>query len=200
MQKYVLASNNPGKVREIQELLQGLPIKLIAQAEFGVPDIEETGTTFFENAIIKARHAAKLTGLPAIADDSGLAIDALNGAPGVYSARYAGEGTTDLDRINKVLAELKRVSATDFTAHFHCVMAVMQSAEDPAPLLCHGRWTGEIVQAPKGDKGFGYDPIFYVPTHRCTSAQLDPDDKNRISHRGRAIAQLIEKLQTEVCL
>lgn len=194
-QKYVIASGNQGKVAELRALLEHLPIELISQSEFNIPEAEETGTTFHENAIIKARHAAQLTGLPSIADDSGLSVDALNGAPGVYSARYAGKDATNEQRIQKLLDELKKLGDVDRSAHFHCVIAVMQSAEDPAPLVCHGAWHGDILHSPIGDKGFGYDPVFYAPEHQCSAAELDPEYKNRISHRGRAIEKLLTDLE-----
>ena len=190
MLEIVLASSNPGKVIEIKNLLHDLPIDLIPQSEFDITDVEEVGTTFVENAIIKARHAAKHSGLPAIADDSGLTVDVLADAPGVYSSRYAGANATDLDRINKLLKELEKLDDVDRNASFHCVIALIESEKDPAPLICHGIWQGEILKEPRGDKGFGYDPIFYVPTHHCSAAEMDPEIKNAISHRGQAIDQL----------
>ena len=190
MLEIVLASSNPGKLVEVADLLGDFPISLIPQREFNISDADEVGTTFVENAIIKARHAAKHSGLPALADDSGLTVDALGDAPGVRSARYAGEQATDLDRINKLLNELKKLGDVDRSACFHCVLALIESEQDPAPLICHGIWQGEILQAPQGDKGFGYDPIFYVPTHRCSAAEMDPAIKNAISHRGQAMEQL----------
>ena len=192
----ILASSNPGKVEEIQALLSHLPIQLISQSEFNVSPVEETGTTFFENAIIKARHAAQETGLPAIADDSGLVVNAIDGRPGVHSARYAGEDATDQDRINKLLTELPS-SATDRSASFHCVIALMRSANDPAPIMCHGAWMGEILTKPSGDKGFGYDPIFNVPEYNCSAAELPAEIKNEISHRGKAIRELLLTLENE---
>lgn len=198
MLEIVLASSNPGKMEEIRDLLKDLPIELISQSEFNVPDAEETGTTFVENAIIKARHAAAYTGLPAIADDSGLTVDALMGAPGVYSARYMGQDATDEDRYNKILTELQEVPRADRTASFHCVIALIEYETDPAPLLCHGIWDGEIALEPKGSKGFGYDPIFYVPEFKCMSAEMDRFEKNRISHRGQALAQFVEIMKEEL--
>ena len=180
---------------EIRDLLKDLPIKLISQSEFNIPDAEETGTTFIENAIIKARHAAKHSGLPALADDSGLAVKALGGAPGVYSARYAGPEATDWQRIQKLLEALRALKRPDLSSNFHCVAVLMGHAEDPSPLVCHGIWPGKIVMEPRGDRGFGYDPVFYVPTHDCTSAELDPVEKNTISHRGRALKQLADSFQ-----
>lgn len=187
--KIVLASNNMGKVREIRSLLSDLPITLISQEELNIKEIDETGTTFIENALLKARHASQVSGLPAIADDSGLSIDALDGAPGVYSSRYAGENANDVDRINKVLRELENVPKEKRTAHFHCAITLVNSADDPSPLVCEGIWSGTILDKPRGDKGFGYDPIFYVPEYNCSVAELDPALKNQISHRGRAMKE-----------
>lgn len=195
MMDVVLASSNAGKMAEIRDLLNNLPIKLISQSELGISDADETGTTFIENAIIKARHAAKQSGLPALSDDSGLAIDALGGAPGVYSSRYAGPGATDWQRIQKVLESLRAIKAPDLAAAFHCVVVFIRSADDPAPLVCHGIWPGKIVMEPRGEQGFGYDPIFYVPTHDCVAAELDRDEKNRMSHRARALSQLLKALE-----
>lgn len=189
MLELVVASENPGKINEICELLAGLPIELIPQSEFNVTAIEETGTTFIENAIIKARHAAMETGMPALGDDSGLTVDCLGGAPGVYSSRFAGENATDEDRIKKLLREIGDDEGLPRSACFHCVIALVEYPEDPAPLICHGIWEGEILHEPRGTHGFGYDPIFYVPTHNCSAAELDPAEKNRISHRGQALAE-----------
>ncbi|WP_040933009.1 XTP/dITP diphosphatase [Coxiella burnetii] len=190
MLEIVLASQNSSKLAEMQELLRDLEIKFIPQTEFSVPDIEETGSTFVENAIIKARHAVKQTGLPALADDSGLTIAALNSAPGVFSSRYAGKNATDAERIQKVLEALEAADDSDRSASFHCVIALMENENDPAPLICHGVWEGEIAREPRGKNGFGYDPIFYVPSHQRTAAELDPQEKNAISHRGQALEQL----------
>lgn len=198
MLEIVLASSNRGKVQEFEELLKGLDIKLIPQYELNIPDAEETGTTFVENAIIKARHAAKYANLPAIADDSGLVIDALGGAPGVRSSRYAGANANDEARIVKVLSELTEVEDRDRTACFHCAIVLMENADDPAPLICQGMWEGTILKAPSGHRGFGYDPIFLVPTHGCSAAELDSQVKNRISHRGQAVIQLIDALTGSV--
>lgn len=191
MKKIVLASSNKGKLAEIQYLLRDLPIEFIPQTVLGIPDIEETGLTFVENAILKARNAAALSGLPALADDSGLAVDCLNGAPGVYSARYAGPGATDADLIAKLLKQMEKVDASDRRARFHCVMALLMNPRDPAPLICHGIWEGQILHSARGQQGFGYDPVFYVPMHACSAAELDPQEKNKISHRGQAMAHLI---------
>ena len=194
--KIVLASGNKGKAREIKDLLKNLPIELVLQSEFNIPEAEETGTTFIENAIIKARHAASLTGLPALADDSGLSVTALDGAPGVYSSRYAGEGATDLDRINKLLDALKDVPDNKRNASFNCVIALIMSANDPVPMVCHGQWHGSILHKPQGENGFGYDPIFYVPDHHCSAAELDSTVKNKISHRGIALNKFTAHLGT----
>lgn len=188
----VIASSNPGKIAELQTLLSILPIEWIPQSEFDIPDITETGKTFIENAILKARHASKLSGLPAIADDSGLVVDALDGAPGVYSARYAGENATDDDRIQKLLADMKQVDAQNRSAAYHCVLALVEYEDDPAPLICHGIWEGSILFEPRGKNGFGYDPIFYVPTHKRSAAELSVAEKNSISHRGQVVDQLLE--------
>ena len=192
--KIVLASGNSGKLREIQAVLDQQRFQLIKQSEFNVPDVPETGTTFVENAIIKARHAAQLTGLPALADDSGIEVDALQGAPGVYSARYAGEHGADEANNIKLLSEMKNVSEEDRGARFQCVIVYMRHAGDPMPLICEGSWEGKILYDLAGSNGFGYDPLFFVPTHGCSSAQLDPAEKNRISHRAQALQKLISKL------
>lgn len=192
----ILASSNAGKLAEIQALLSELPIEWIPQSQFDIPDANETGKTFIENAILKARHAAKLSGLPALADDSGLVVDALDGAPGIYSARYAGENATSADRIKKLLGALKNIDQGDRTASFHCVLALVEHENDPVPLICHGVWEGDILPEARGSNGFGYDPIFHVPTHDCSAAELDAAEKNRISHRGQAIAQLLEVFET----
>jgi XTP/dITP diphosphohydrolase len=191
MKKLVLASGNQGKLAEFKALFAKLAIEVLPLSDFGVESPEETGLSFIENAILKARHASKATGLPALADDSGLAIDALNGAPGIYSARYAGLGVTDADNIDKALKSLAGVPEAQRGARFHCVLALMQHAEDPMPLIAHGAWSGRILSARVGDGGFGYDPIFYVPEKDCAAAQLSKDEKNAISHRGKAIAELL---------
>ncbi|MFK7975997.1 MAG: RdgB/HAM1 family non-canonical purine NTP pyrophosphatase [Halioglobus sp.] len=190
----VLASGNAGKLRELSKVLSVLNVKLIPQTELGVTDADETGLSFIENAIIKARAAAKATGLAAIADDSGLEVDALNGEPGIYSARYSGEG----DKANniKLLQALSGVAEADRTARFQCVLAYMRHATDPTPIICAASWEGRILEAPSGDHGFGYDPIFFVPEHGCSSAELDPQVKNRISHRAAASALLYQALST----
>jgi len=194
--KVVLASSNPGKLREINQMIAGLGMEAVAQSDFGVPDADETGLSFVENAILKARHAAALTGLPAIADDSGLEVDALNGAPGIYSARFAGPGASDADNLQKLLTELQDVSEAERTARFQCLMVFMAHAEDPTPLICQGSWEGRILFAPQGESGFGYDPVFWVPSEQCSSAELAPELKNRLSHRGQALQKLLEALKS----
>ncbi len=191
----ILASNNAGKVREFNQLLEGSGLQVRPQSEFGVPDIEETGLTFVENAILKARNAAKLTGLPAIADDSGLEVDALDGAPGIYSARYAGEGASDVRNLEKLLRALEKVDDPHRTARFQCLMVYMRHAQDPTPLIFQGTWEGSILHRPRGDSGFGYDPVFYVPEQQRSSAELAPAVKNSLSHRGKALRQLIASLR-----
>jgi XTP/dITP diphosphohydrolase len=192
----VLASSNPGKVREINELLASQQIEVVAQSEFSVPDAEETGLTFVENAILKARQAARFSGLAAIADDSGIEVDALRGAPGIYSARYAGPGASDRDNLEKLLDALKDVPREQRSGRFQCLMVFMRHAEDPTPIICQGTWEGFITLQPAGDNGFGYDPVFWVPSHGCTSAQLPSQEKNRISHRGQALRRLLAALSS----
>lgn len=194
MTKIVLASNNPGKVREINQVLSTLALQVVPQAAFGTTEAEETGLSFVENAILKARHACRHTGLPAIADDSGLEVDALGGAPGIYSARYAGVGASDQDNLDKLLAALRDVPESARSARFQCLMVYMRHAEDPTPVVCQGTWEGSILAAPRGDGGFGYDPIFYVPGEQCASAELAPELKNRLSHRGQALRKLLAAL------
>ena len=183
--RLVLASSNPGKVKEIARLLAEFHIEVLLQSEFSVPDVEETGLSFVENAILKARNAAQYTGLPAIADDSGIEVDALNGRPGIYSARYAGLGVSDQDNNEKLLHELADVPED------------MAHALDPTPVICQGTWEGRILFTPQGKGGFGYDPLFFVPTHECAAAELDPQEKNNISHRGQALRKLISALRGE---
>lgn len=194
IQKIVLASGNAGKLREFQQLLSGCGFEVVPQSDFNVSNAEETGTTFVENAIIKARHACKATGLPAIADDSGIEVDALNGRPGVYSARYSGESATDESNNQKLLQELTGVPTEKRTARYYAVLAYMRHADDPTPILCHGTWEGVILTEARGEGGFGYDPLFFVPTHNCASAELDKAEKNRISHRGKAMQELLQKI------
>ena len=195
MQRIVLASNNKGKVRELGQMLSGLDMEVLPQSQFDAGEVEETGLTFVENAILKARHAAKVSGLPAIADDSGLEVDVLNGAPGIYSARFAGVGASDEDNLQKLLNELSDFPDEQRTARFQCLLVYLRHAEDPTPLICQGTWDGVIAREPKGESGFGYDPVFFVPTHNCTSAQLSPEEKNSLSHRGQALQKLLLALQ-----
>lgn len=195
VQKIVLASNNAGKVREINQILGDLDFEVVPQAEFDIPEADETGLSFVENAILKARHAAALSGLPAIADDSGLEVDALHGAPGIYSARYAGVGASDTDNLNKLLDAMRGVPEAERTARFQCLMVYMRHDEDPTPLICQGTWEGRILDSAQGESGFGYDPVFYVPERDCSSAQLDAETKNRLSHRGKALKQLLAAMQ-----
>jgi XTP/dITP diphosphohydrolase len=192
--KVVLATGNKGKLNEFQQLLAGLDMTVVPQSEFQVPDVEETGLSFVENAIIKARHASRLCGLPAIADDSGLEVDVLNGAPGIYSARFSGENANDEKNNLRLLSLLQDVPEEQRSARFQCLLVFLRHPEDPTPLICQGTWEGRIAFAPQGENGFGYDPLFYVPDLGCTSAQLDKAAKNRISHRGKAMALLLEKL------
>jgi XTP/dITP diphosphohydrolase len=196
MKQIVLATGNLGKVREINELLADHDIEVIPQSAFSVPVAEETGLTFVENALIKARNAALHTGLPAIADDSGLEVDALLGAPGIYSSRYAGAGASDRDNLEKLLADLADLAVEQRSARFQCVMVYMRHHLDPTPLICQGTWEGHILFAARGSNGFGYDPVFYVPSHDCSSAELPPEIKNRLSHRGQALRKLIANLPT----
>ena len=195
MKQIVLATGNLGKVREINELLADHDIEVIPQSAFSVPVAEETGLTFVENALIKARNAALHTGLPAIADDSGLEVDALLGAPGIYSSRYAGAGASDRDNLEKLLADLADLAVEQRSARFQCVMVYMRHHLDPTPLICQGTWEGHILFAARGSNGFGYDPVFYVPSHDCSSAELPPEIKNRLSHRGQALRKLIANLR-----
>ena len=192
--KLVLASGNAGKLAELRELL-GDRFTLHAQSEFGVGDADETGLSFIENAILKARHAARATGLPALGDDSGLCVDALHGAPGLYSARYAGtHGDSDAN-IDKLLREIDGIEDPARTARFVCVLALVRHADDPMPLVTEGRWEGRVLRARRGGNGFGYDPVFFSPLHGCSAAELPADVKNRDSHRGQALAALRERLQ-----
>jgi XTP/dITP diphosphohydrolase len=193
----VLASNNAGKVREINALLAIEEIHVIPQNALGVPEAEETGLSFVENAILKARNAAAHSGLAAIADDSGIEVDALAGGPGIYSARYAGLGASDLDNLNKLIEVVKEVPPEQRTARFQCLMVYLRHAEDPTPVICQGTWEGLLIDEPRGENGFGYDPIFFVPSEGCTSAELDPETKNRLSHRGQALTKLVRFLKGE---
>jgi len=194
--KVTLASSNKGKLAEFQQLLSGLNFDVVPQSEFQVPDAIENGLSFVENAIIKARHASKLTGLPAIADDSGLEVDFLNGAPGIYSSRFSGENATDEKNNQRLLSLLQEVEENERTARFQCLLVYMRHPEDPTPIICQGTWEGLITLNPEGDNGFGYDPLFFIPEFNCTSAQLEKTQKNKISHRGKAMAQLLKRLST----
>jgi XTP/dITP diphosphohydrolase len=189
----VLASGNLGKLREFQTILAPYDVELVPQSEFDVEAAEEIGLSFVENALIKARHACAVTGLPAIADDSGIEVDALDGEPGIYSARYAGIGgpTADMENNLKLLAEMEQIPESERTARFQCVIVFMRHALDPMPLICQGTWEGRILFAESGANGFGYDPLFYVPDYDCSSAELSPDIKNSLSHRGQALRQLV---------
>jgi len=197
-QKWVLATGNQGKVKEMSELLNSFSIEVLPQSQFNVPDVPETGTTFVENAIIKARHASKLTGLPAIADDSGLEVDFLNGEPGIYSARFAGENATDQDNIDKLLNKLEGIMPEQRKARFQCVLVYMRHELDPTPIICQGTWEGSITENKDGANGFGYDPVFWVESEQSTSAQLSKQRKSALSHRGKALAELVTLLKQQL--
>ncbi len=198
MKRIVLASGNQGKVREFNALFANSGLEVIRQTELNVSEIPETGLTFVENALIKARHAALQTGLPAIADDSGLVVKALNGAPGLYSARYAGTPCNDAANNAKLLDVLKDIPQIERQAAFRCCIVYLRAWDDPVPLIAEASWQGEILFAPQGAQGFGYDPLFYVPTHRCSAAELDAAEKNRMSHRGQAMQRLWQLLAAEL--
>ncbi|ADC72963.1 non-canonical purine NTP pyrophosphatase, rdgB/HAM1 family [Thioalkalivibrio sp. K90mix] len=193
--RVVLATGNPGKLREIRALLEPLGLAIEPQSEHAVPEADETGLTFVENAILKARNAAQHTGLPAIADDSGLEVDALRGQPGIYSARYAGPEADDAANNARLLKALAGVPEAQRAARFRAVVVFLEHAEDPSPLIAEGVWPGRIVEQPSGANGFGYDPLFFVPEEGCTSAELSPEAKNRLSHRGQALAKLVAQLR-----
>lgn len=195
MKRLVLASGNPGKLAEMRELLAGCELDLHAQSELDIADPDETGLTFVENALLKARHAAQASGLPALADDSGLIVDALGGEPGLKSARYAGVQGDHAANIAKLLAALDGVPAPRRTARFYSVIVLLRHPEDPQPLIAEGFWEGMILEAPRGDGGFGYDPIFLDPAQQLSAAEMDPELKNRLSHRGQALARLLERLR-----
>ena len=194
MKKLVLASNNAGKLREFSALLATVDFEVLPQAHFNVPEAEEPHGTFVENAIAKARHAAKLTGLPALADDSGICVEALGGAPGVYSARFAGEPKSDARNNEKLIADL--AGKRDRRAHYYCILVFVRHADDPQPIIAEGEWWGEIVDTPRGANGFGYDPYFWLSAFGCTAAELPSAQKNAISHRGIALAKLMERLKS----
>ena len=193
MKKLVLASNNPGKLREFQFLLQPLGVEVLTQAQLGIAEAEEPHATFIENALAKARHVSRLSGLPALADDSGICVSALGGAPGVQSARYAGEPKSDQRNNEKLLREMQGI--TDRRAHYYCVLVLLRHADDPQPLIAEGEWHGEIALQPSGEGGFGYDPLFWLAEMNKTSAQLEREQKHAISHRGKALRVLLKKLQ-----
>jgi XTP/dITP diphosphohydrolase len=197
-EKIVLASNNPGKVKEFQELLRRADIELRPQADFNISEAEETGLSFVENAIIKARHASEQAQLPAIADDSGLEVDFLKGAPGIYSSRFAGEHASDADNNAKLLELLAELPMTQRSARFQCLLVYLRHPQDPTPMICQGTWEGHILTAAQGNNGFGYDPLFFVPEQQCSSAQLSAEDKNRLSHRGKAMKLLLKHLVAQV--
>lgn len=190
MKPIVLASNNSGKLREFAQILTTFDYQVIPQSQVEVPEVAETGLSFVENALIKARQASQHTRLPAMADDSGIEVDALDGAPGIYSARFAGIGASDEDNNRLLLEKLTNIPETQRTARYHCVIVYMHHPNDPMPLICQGTWEGHIIHEPRGENGFGYDPLFYVPTYHCTSAELSPEIKNQLSHRGQALRAL----------
>lgn len=196
--RVVLASNNEGKTREVAAELQGLGIELLPQSHFGVEPADETGLTFVENAILKARHACRHTGLPSIADDSGIEVDALNGAPGIYSARYAGPDADDAANNARLLQALAETSDAERSARYQCVMVYLRHAEDPTPIICQASWEGYVLREPRGNGGFGYDPLFFLPDLGCTAAELDLAAKNRVSHRGQALRKLIDALRGNI--
>ena len=195
MQKLVIASNNPGKLREIGHLLEPLGIEVLPQSAFNIAEADEPHCTFVENALAKARHASKCSGLPALADDSGICVDALHGEPGIHSARYAGEPKSD-ERNNLKLVEAL-TNQSNRNAHYYCVVVLVRHADDPQPIIADGAWHGEIIPQPRGSGGFGYDPYFYLPQLGKTSAELPLEQKNRISHRGQALARLVEMIRQE---
>lgn len=195
----VLASSNAGKLKEFQQLLSGIDLQVVPQAQYQIPDAVESGLSFVENAIIKARHAAKSTSLPALADDSGLEVDALHGAPGIYSSRFSGRNATDRKNNALLLEKLASTPEAQRTARFCCLLVLMRHGDDPTPLICQGTWEGRIAFAEKGTNGFGYDPLFFVPDQGCHSAELPKELKNRLSHRGKAMALLLESLTANPC-
>jgi len=192
--KIVLATANAGKVREFQQLLGRSGLTVVPQSQFNIVAVAETGLTFVENAILKARHAARYSGLPAIADDSGLEVDCLDGAPGIHSARFAGDNASDLQNNQRLLRLLQDVAEDERTARFQCLLVFLRNDRDPTPIICHGTWAGRLLLAPRGAQGFGYDPLFYLPELGCTAAELPAAEKNRISHRGQAMAMLLRAL------
>lgn len=197
MKRIVLASGNHGKLAEFNQLLSSTGWSFFSQADFNVPEVAETGLSFVENAIIKARNAAQHSGLPALADDSGLEVDALHGAPGIYSARFAGDNADDSANNRKLLELIAAVPEAQRNARFQCVLVFMRHASDPSPLICQGTWEGRLLHAPRGDAGFGYDPLFYIPDLQQTSAELSPARKNQLSHRGQALTKLLAALREQ---
>lgn len=196
--QWVLATGNKGKVKEMSELLNSFSIEVLPQSQFEVSEVAETGTTFVENAIIKARHAAKVTGLAAIADDSGLEVDFLNGQPGIYSSRFSGENATDQENIELLLNKLEGVGKAQRSARFQCVLVYLRHELDPTPIICQGTWHGSITESVQGENGFGYDPVFWVENEQCTSAQLSKQRKGELSHRGKALTMLVELLKEQL--
>lgn len=192
--RVVLATNNAGKLRELQALLQPLDFEVIPKAQFTTEEVAETGDSFVANALIKARHAAAVSGLPAIADDSGIEVDALHGAPGIFSARYAGAQATDADNLHKLLDALREAPDTQRHARYRCALVYVRDAQDDQPIVCEASWEGVIARQPSGSGGFGYDPIFHLPELQCTAAEISAEQKNRISHRGKALQLLLQAL------
>ena len=200
MEQIVLATGNKGKLAEITSVLAPFKIEVLSQKQFDVSEAEETGLSFVENAILKARNAASQTGMAALADDSGLEVDGLNGAPGIYSARFAGPNASDADNVAKLLNDISHLHGQQRSARFQCVMAFLRHENDPTPLICQGTWEGSVTLAAAGENGFGYDPVFWVPNHNCTAAELSSNVKNSISHRGQALKKLLlafEQLQPQ---
>jgi len=193
MKQIVVASSNTGKIKEIHHALSEFPVTLLPQTQLGVTEVAEDGLSFVENALIKARNAARQTALPAMADDSGIVVPVLNGRPGMYSARFAGPGASDQQNIQKLLNELAAKTNTDRRAYYYCALVYVNNADDPMPIIALGKWSGTITSTPSGNGGFGYDPIFYVPQHACTAAELAPEEKNRLSHRGQALASFVSQ-------
>jgi len=196
--KIVFASHNAGKIRELQRCLDEFHIEIIPQAALGVPEVDETASTFIENALLKARNACALTQLPAIADDSGLEVFALQGKPGIHSARYAGPHADSKSNISKLLTDLEKVPDEKRAARFYCTLVYLSHPKDPTPLICQCTWDGSILRNIQGNDGFGYDPVFYIPNEKCTAAELSLDKKNQLSHRGQALRLLIEKLPDKI--
>ena len=196
MKNIIIASNNQGKITEFEHQFSGHEgISIIGQQQLSVQEVPETGHTFVENALIKARNAARCSGMPAIADDSGIMVDALNGAPGIYSARFGGANTTDQNNNEKLLLAMEDIPSGQRSAYYTCVLVFLRNPMDPSPIICQGVWHGEILQTPRGDSGFGYDPLFYIPELDCSAAELSKEQKNQLSHRGRAMRELIPQIE-----